>query len=70
MSDCSGGFEGLLERVWCPVCGAKLSIEEVDGRRVLKCSKHGEMKCFLAQDPQRDAIRDVCRAAGVEEEAP
>ena len=45
-------FSQLLEAIWCPICGCKLSVETANGKRVLKCAKHGEMKCYLDHDPK------------------
>jgi hypothetical protein len=61
----NSGFSDLLKTVWCPICGAKLYVEDVgvDGKKVLKCSKHGEMKYFLTQDPKASAA--VAKDAGV-----
>ena len=56
----------LLDAIWCPICGCKLSVEEVDGKRKLKCSKHGEMKWYLEQDPlAAAAVAEHCDAVGV-----
>ena len=53
MSGNDKSFAGLLKAVWCPICGCKLSVETVSGKRVLKCERHGEMKCYLDHDPLR-----------------
>lgn len=44
-------YSDLLSAVWCPICGAELSVVERDGKKMLVCSKDGEMKSFLDQDP-------------------
>lgn len=41
----------LPKTAWCPICGAKLSVTEKDGRKMLTCPKDGQMNCFLDSDP-------------------
>jgi hypothetical protein len=38
----------LSDAKFCPICGGKL---HKDGDKLL-CDRHGEMKVYLAQDPQ------------------
>jgi hypothetical protein len=58
--------------IFCPICNSKLSIEIVEGKQVLKCAEHGEMKFYLEQDPKVSvAVAEHCDAVGlVDLEAP
>lgn len=44
-------YEALLEAVWCPICGRALTVQEKDGKKMLCCGQHGEMKAYLDQNP-------------------
>ena len=58
--------QGDKEEKFCPICGCKLSVEMVDGKRKLKCETHGEMKWFLDHDPfAAAAVAEHCDAVGV-----
>jgi len=46
------GYEGLLRRCWCPVCGVSLKIEEVNGKKTLVCPTCGEMNAYLNKNPR------------------
>jgi hypothetical protein len=48
----TGPYDALLNAVWCPICGCKLTVQEKDGKKTLICSRHGEMKVFLDRDPK------------------
>ena len=66
MSGNEGSFAGLLKAVWCPVCAGKLTVEVVEGKQVLKCAVHGEMKAYLEHDPLVSAaFVGHCGAVGV-----
>ena len=45
-------YADLLNAVWCPICGCKLTVQKKDGKKTLHCSQHGEMKVFLDKDPK------------------
>jgi hypothetical protein len=47
----SKGFSQLLDRVWCPICGGELEVKNIDGKRMLNCTRDGAMKAYLDKDP-------------------
>ncbi len=48
----------LLKVNFCRICGSKLNVKSVDGKKVLKCAEHGEMKVYLEHDPL--AFAEAC----------
>lgn len=54
-------YSQLLKVIWCPICFGKLTVEVVDGKRVLKCAKHGKMNCYLDKDPLAPYLAEVSR---------
>jgi hypothetical protein len=53
MAKKDSSFGQLLKASYCPICGVELSVEvRAAGKQVLICSLHGEMKCFVDEDPK------------------
>jgi uncharacterized protein YbaR (Trm112 family) len=50
--------EKLLDAVYCPICGSKLHVEEINDdnstgvQRRLLCDRHGEMNAYLDRNPK------------------
>ena len=64
MAKKDNSFAQLLNTIFCPICGAELSVVMKEGKRVLVCSLHGEMNCFLDKDPKA-ALARFCGGIGL-----
>jgi hypothetical protein len=40
-------FSDLLSKIYCPICGSNLTINNESGKRSLSCRVHGEMKSYI-----------------------